>query len=445
MSRVFVLLEVLKNIAILVALLAPMAAWSENDDSDWSDDWGDDAWDEQVDEKNRVLTDWNITGSNEFGLGHFVESNITEDTKSLAESRMQLKTHRYFGNSFFNGAIDLTLDAIEQPFSADVRELYFDRSFGKASARIGRQVLTWGTGDFVFLNDFFPKDWKSMFAGRDDRYLKASSDTIKLSCFGKLASVDVVWAPSFSSDTFVDGERFSYFNPMTQSYEATPSVMNIQRPKDDLSNGQYYGRLFNTYRGHEWALYVYDGFYMQPLAYSLSTDAQYFPGLIAYGASYRSSFWQGGFSLELSNWDSVEDRAGTNPFIPNSESHYLVGFEKELIKNWTLGIQYYSRHAKDVSAASDEYDNQQNRVKKNMLTARLTHSGFDGKWVNSIFLFHSTDVRDNYLKMKSQYRVNDRWSHEFGVNIFDSESTTLQWGQFELNSNAYLRVKYQFL
>ena len=34
--------------------------------------------------------------------------------------------------------------------------------------KIGQQVLTWGTGDYVFLNDLFPKDYPSFFAGRSD-------------------------------------------------------------------------------------------------------------------------------------------------------------------------------------------------------------------------------------------------------------------------------------
>ncbi|MFW6031595.1 MAG: hypothetical protein ACOC9T_03300, partial [Myxococcota bacterium] len=32
-----------------------------------------------------------------------------------------------------------------------------------------------GTGDLVFLNDLFPKDWRSFLLGRDLDYLKAPS------------------------------------------------------------------------------------------------------------------------------------------------------------------------------------------------------------------------------------------------------------------------------
>ena len=46
--------------------------------------------------------------------------------------------------------------------------------------KAGRQVVTWGTGDLLFINDLFPKDWQSFILGRDEEYLKAPSDTVKV-------------------------------------------------------------------------------------------------------------------------------------------------------------------------------------------------------------------------------------------------------------------------
>ena len=34
--------------------------------------------------------------------------------------------------------------------------------------KVGRQILTWGTGDLLFINDMFPKDWQAFFIGRDE-------------------------------------------------------------------------------------------------------------------------------------------------------------------------------------------------------------------------------------------------------------------------------------
>ena len=81
-----------------------------------------------------------------------------------------------------------------------------------ADLKIGRQVLTWGTGDLAFINDLFPKDWNSLLAGRDVEYLKAPSDAAKLVLASSSASLDLVFVPVFDSDRFPDRRRLSSLN-----------------------------------------------------------------------------------------------------------------------------------------------------------------------------------------------------------------------------------------
>ena len=73
--------------------------------------------------------------------------------------------------------------------------------------KLGRQILTWGTGDLLFINDMFSKDWNSFFIGRDEEYLKAPSDAIKSSFFSSAINVDLVITPHFDADRYIDGER----------------------------------------------------------------------------------------------------------------------------------------------------------------------------------------------------------------------------------------------
>jgi len=63
--------------------------------------------------------------------------------------------------------------------------------------RFGRQVLTWGTGDFLFLNDLFPKDFNSFFIGRADEYLKAPSNSVQTTFMMKKVGLDLIWTPIF--------------------------------------------------------------------------------------------------------------------------------------------------------------------------------------------------------------------------------------------------------
>ena len=129
------------------------------------------------------------------------------------ESRLQaeLSTHTEWLEFKYKG--DVWGDGITERGEYDTRETWvFLRPADFLDIKIGRQILTWGTGELVFLNDLFPKDWRSFFIGRDPEYLKAPSDAAKFSFFTGLANLDVVYTPRFDPDRFVTGEYLSYWN-----------------------------------------------------------------------------------------------------------------------------------------------------------------------------------------------------------------------------------------
>ena len=108
---------------------------------------------------------------------------------------------------------DALYDDYESEIEADIRELSIQGSPGSAvDLKVGRQVLTWGTGDLVFLNDLFPKSWVSFFSGRDDEYLKGPSDAARLTWYSDKINIDAVWTPRFEPDDYLTGARFSFFS-----------------------------------------------------------------------------------------------------------------------------------------------------------------------------------------------------------------------------------------
>ena len=138
------------------------------------------------------MDDWH--GFVELDYGVKLNSDTTKrDDFNLLEQRLQLKYAHYFeGENYlsrkgaaFNFKGDFTVDeyyAARTNF--DIREVNLSLSpLDKVDVKIGRQVLTWGTGDYLFVNDLFPKDYKSFFIGRSDEYLKKPSDAIKFSFF----------------------------------------------------------------------------------------------------------------------------------------------------------------------------------------------------------------------------------------------------------------------
>jgi hypothetical protein len=294
------------------------------------------------------------------------------------------------------------------------------------------------------LNDFFPKDWQSMFSGRDDSYLKAPSTSFKLTGYSELLNLDVVWTPNMTPDTFISGERFAYFNPSIG--QLTNQRLYAEEPANQIENSELGLRANKTQDGIEYAIYGYRGFYKQPLGFDAVSGSNVFPRLNSLGASVRGPLISGIANLEIAYWDSVNDRTGGNPFIPNSEWRGLIGFEREAMTNLTFGVQWFVQKTEDYRAFRlnslqpayliDEWHH--------TLTTRLTYLAWQQKLTLSVFGFYSPDSQDYYLKPKISYRMDDHWFYELGANEFGGADNFTQWGQFQDSSNVYGRVKYTF-
>ena len=404
--------------------------------SDWDSEWG----------KSEEPAPWTISYFTEVLVGGFANDPLVDSDFSAFENRWQLSANRYFGNTFFSSKFEFLLDDVSDDHAQLlVRELFIDHNLTDSlSVRAGQQVLTWGTGDFIFLNDLFPKDWQAMFSGREDSYLKAPSASIKLTQYNDLFNTDFVWTPVFTEDEYVHGERFSYFNPAIEA--TTDQRLSAYEPSDSFENGEFALRLSKTLKGVEYALYGYRGFYKQPMGYDPVRQSNFFARLNSYGASVRGSVAGGILNAEMAYWDSREDKQGDNPLIPNSQFQSLIGYEREAIRNLTLAFQWWLQITDDYSAQKLNAPQPQNLMDKyhHTLTSRITYLSENTKWTYSLFAFYSPSSDDAYVKPKVSYRRDDHWLFEVGGNLFWGSDEHSQWGQFEENTNLYSRVRYQF-
>ena len=169
----------MRSLAVIVCLLT-LAPSSYAQDDDW-DDWGDDEWSE-VEEGG---LQWN--GFVELALGSRWDRDPQVDRKqTLGDMRFRLETDWSSERLTVGFKGDAWYDSYLEKFDGDLRDLTLSFSLGSnLDMKLGRQVLTWGTGDLVFLNDLFPKDWVSFFAGREDEYLKAPSNAVRATGMAK--------------------------------------------------------------------------------------------------------------------------------------------------------------------------------------------------------------------------------------------------------------------
>jgi hypothetical protein len=372
---------------------------------------------------------------------------------NLGEVRVQLK-HLSFpeildplsGEIFFKG--ELLADAYDEEVRAAFRELnLFLRPVDNVDVKAGRQILTWGTGDFLFINDLFPKDYVSFFTGREDEYLKLPSDALRLWLFLEAASVDLVLIPEFRPNNSIRGDRLSFYDGLTNSIIGEEAERVFFERAVSTENIEAALRVYRTIRSYEAAFYLFNGFYKEPRGIlDASREEFFYPRLRVYGFSLRGPVLGGIGNIEAGFYDSLNDPTGRDGSVENSSIKYLVGFSRELGVDFKMGLQYmtevmlqYDGYRGSVSPATplrDEF--------RHLLTLRLTRLLLNQTLEAGLFAFYSPSDRDAYLRPVVGYKATDNLKLTVGVNIFTGSLDHTDFGSLEGNNNVYLRARYTF-
>ncbi|MFT5298701.1 MAG: hypothetical protein ACI9YH_004752, partial [Colwellia sp.] len=358
------------SLLLVVSFFISWQSLASNMEISEEDDWGDDTWVEEV------ASPWKFSGFTEAGYGYLLQDNIIGSHASLSEITTRLNLD-YSHESFdLIAKGELIYDGILSDLFWKTRELNIRFSPTKnTDVKIGRQILTWGTGDYIFLNDLFAKNWQSFFSGRDDQYLKAPSDSVKGTWYIGDFSIDLTWTPEFTSDVYLTGERFSFYSQQAQDIVAPADNFSAQKTNSE----QWATRIATNNNGVEYALYGYKGFWPTPVGMTESENQQlqpYFPKMNAWGASIRLPLAGGILNAEYSSYNSIEDTNGNDPFLANGQNRFLVGFEREVMKNLTASTQFYIEQTKNYDQFIAHSATPETEVKENrqLLTLRLTYT-----------------------------------------------------------------------
>lgn len=391
-------------------------------------------WDESPD----------IHGFIEGDFGLKLNDDITKrDNFNFFEQRLQLGAKYYpekpkflsDWNTKLNAKADFLVDwYYTGQTSVDLRELDVAVTpMNIMDIKLGRQVLTWGTGDYLFINDVFPKDYVSFFIGRDDEYLKKPSDALRVSLYPAIANIDFVVMPIFVPDTIPEGERLSFYNPITGILVGDDLRWHLDKPETNIENTELAMRLYRTFSSYEAALYAYRGFYRSPVGVKDPSIMElYYPELDIYGCSLRGPLLTGIANIEFGYYNSREDTDGTNPFVENSAFKVMTGYEKDLGNDLSIGLQYMYEDTLKI-----EQD-------RHLVTFRIMKQLFRQTLRLSLFTFCSPSDKDIYLRPVIQYDMTDNWQLTLGANLIWGENIDTEFGQLENNKNVYVRARYSF-
>ncbi len=359
----------------------------------------------------------------------------TECAWPFNEQRLQLKAEGggLEGTLGYAGKLDLVHDAALDKTDADLRELYADYNAERFTVRAGRQVITWGVADLLFINDTFPKAWVSFFGGLPLEYLKRGSDALRLDLFPDLADMQIVLA-RFRRDLLPDSDRFVLPGPDISGALDEPSELEAS-----LRVSRYFG-------SWDAALYLARTHYRAPALNQVGGRwKREFPRLNVYGASLSGPLWSGVLNLEAGHYDSVKDRDGTDPAVENSQTRLLVGYSRQVAEDTTLGLQAYAEWMHDHDAyrhTLPEGFPERDQL-RTVATLRFTQFHLHQTLRLSLFAFWGVSKGDGYIIPSVRYAFSDPLWGELGANLFVGDRSG-QFGGLRDNDNIYATLRYAF-
>ncbi len=390
-----------------------------------------------------------------FLMGHFAgrTTGRSPDAEGetdflLAEERLRLELEAWSESVEAAMRIkgDVFHDAVEGEFDIDLREAYLDYAVGDFDFRLGRQIATWGVGDLLFINDIFPKDWVSFFAGRPLEHLKVGVDGLRTRHSTGIINAELFLVPVFQPDNVPTSERFLFADPF-----ASVAKREEHEPDSTYENTEVAARVYRRVGAFDVSLYGYRGFWRTP---SMMPDdmgdptlvTSFYPALSIYGCSAEGGALSGIVSLEVGYYDSRDDRGGDEPSIPNSQGRFLVGYQRQPWQDFTVGVQYYGELMRNHSAYVDSLppgDSRQDEY-RDTVTLRLDRLLKHQTWRVSLFTFYGIADQDYLVQPQISCKVSDNLATTLGANVFGGKRDWTAFGQFADNDNVYVTVRFDY-
>lgn len=386
----------------------------------------------------------------EVSFSGFVQQNSAVNTvganpdgrhSKWLEERAQFKLDASDGNWRLLAKGDVAWDHLGRREEIELREAYLDHAAGQWDLRVGRQVITWGLGDLVFVNDVFPKDHEALFAGRPLEYLKRGVDAVKFGVYPGFASFELVVAPEFRESRIPNAARFHLYDPMSALTD---------RVTEKPARGDIGLRIYRDVAGWDAAVYLYSGYQrtpsMRPDSVTAPTRITFFyPELSTYGASLSGRVGEGVLSLEAAYYDSRQDRAGTDSTVPNSQTRLLLAYQWQPWEDFALNLQYYAERMSNHDAYLASLPSGFPADQRWSHTAGLRATQFFLHQTLRLSAYASRNASngDYFLNPELRYSFSDRVWGALGANVFGGKPWG-PFGQLARDDNVYVQLRYTF-
>lgn len=336
------------------------------------------------------------------------------------------------------GSLRLTAehDAAIPRSHGSVREAFVDWAPTSAlELKVGRQILTWGVSDYLFVNDVFPKNYDAFFTGAGFDRMKEPVDAVRGVTHAGETDIELVVSRAHA-DAAPRPERFG-----AVSVPSSASVADRAAHQADVA------LKVSSHRGG-WDLAGYvASFRAHELRYFMESTALRYdrPRTTHLGFSSTGNFAAGLVWLEAALRAAPRERANVvNRHFVASTAKLIAGYSRELGSDVSVSAQWQLEAPTDrasylASLASG--------IKPLPHVLSTLHLRVQGSWQNQTLragahVFAGSEG-DTHFNPFVSWSPADGWNLEGGANVFGGRPET-RYGAFKDDSNVYVLARFSF-
>jgi len=382
-----------------------------------------------------------------------------ENDIMLIRNRVRLDGNLYGETVGGYFSIDIRNDGTsgEYDFETSFREAYVDLFFSNVEFRLGKQQVVWGKADGVFINDIVCPLDMSMFLLQDFDNIRMGLPMAKANLYLGNWTLEGLWIPKFEPWQFAEAGsdwEFTLSVPPDTVWDLIPNVIHLndeELPENSLENSEFGLKLSTFLLGADISLLYLDGYADHPSIQVVDTTITGSPiptqiDTYLSPTYYRSPMYGLNFSRPVfttvirGELGYFGDRRFSNVNMQTVTSDYFSGM-MGLDFTGPLGssISFQAIHRQIMDYKSGMVDDKTEQ----MATATISGSFLRETVIASVLGLADVNEDAGLGRLDISYAWSDALRISLGGFLLWGNEDTL-FGQFDVNDNIYLKIKYSF-
>ncbi len=382
-----------------------------------------------------------------------------ENDIMLIRNRVRLDGNLYGETVGGYFSVDVLNDGTngEYDFETFLREAYVDLFFSNVEFRLGKQQVVWGKADGVFINDIVCPLDMSMFLLQDFDNIRMGLPMAKANLYLGNWMLEGLWIPKFEPWQFAEAGsdwEFTLSVPPDTVWDLIPNVIHLndeELPENSLENSEFGLKLSTFLLGADISLLYLDGYADHPSIQVVDTTITGSPiptqiDTYLSPTYYRSPMYGLNFSRPVfttvirGELGYFGDRRFSNVNMQTVTSDYFSGMMGiDFTGPWGSSISFQAIHRQIMDYKSGMVDDKTEQ----MATATISGSFLRETVIASVLGLADVNEDAGLGRLDISYAWSDALRISLGGFLLWGNEDTL-FGQFDVNDNIYLKIKYSF-